>query len=193
MNTRQFLLTLLVAGGVGFILNLSSAWALREPENSPQPVLIQNFLTSPSVSSVVQSVSQEKVTQQLTAKNEALLGSRYGAGNVEMNPTTGVARRLRGIPVAKGLKSTATLKDKDSVLRQFVDENPDLLGVKSPRLSLLSQTEKVGRSYFAYQQKVDGFPLFGAYLKAGAGLPGGIFPCSPQVAGQRWNTLPPLP
>ncbi len=148
-------------------LNLPTALAFRAQENSVSQRITLSSSVPPQVSSTVRSISQEKATSQLLTKSSALLSSRYGVtGQIEMNSTTGVARRLRGIPIAKGLKSSATLKDKETLVRQFVDENPGLLGVKSSHLALLSQTEKAGRNYFAYQQKVDDLSVYGAFLKA---------------------------
>ncbi len=168
MKSRMSHSGIFIAWPLLLLVTFSGSFAFHAQEqDSKKPRFTYGTIISPPASSVVQSTPPEKAAAQFVVKNRSLLSSRYGAvGHLEMNPSTGVLRRLRGIPIAKGLKSTATLKDKESLLRQFVDENPELMGLKSSHLALLSQTEKLGRSYFAYHQKVDGLPVYGAYLKA---------------------------
>jgi hypothetical protein len=149
-------------------LILPEAVAFRAEEgDSAHPRFTYGLITSqPNISSV-QSSSGEESAAHLETKGRSLLSSKYGAsGDLEMDPVTGVVRRLRGVSIAKGMKGTASPGDKDSLLRQFVDENTSLFGMKSSNLELRNQTEKQGRSYFVFQQKVDGIPLYGAFLKA---------------------------
>ncbi len=195
MEIRLSHLLTLMACPILFCLPLHGSHAFHEQKDSVSQRMTYgpNHSHLQPVSPPLRSASQEKTTSQLLTTSRALLSSKYGAGSVEMNPTTGVVRRLRGIPIAKGLKNTSTLSDKESSLRQFVDENPDLLGVKSSHLTLLSQTEKGGRSYFAYQQKVDGLPLYGAFLKATLDSQGNLSvltsSCWPEVEYSAATTL----
>lgn len=167
MSSRRKTRSHLLVGLIVMSFFLPTALALRDEEESVSQKITISSSASPQISFMAQSPTQEQVASQLSLKSRALLQSRYGVNSyIEMNPTTGVLRKLRGVPIAKDLKNVDTLEDKESVLRQFVDENSDLLGVRSAHLALLSQTGKGERSYIAYQQKIGDLPVYGAFIKA---------------------------
>ncbi len=157
----------LVVSVVLLMFQLPACFALRSSVESIPEKTTYGLIDLRPDAYDIQSHSVEKDSGQFMTKTRRSLVSKYGStGKLEINPSTGLIRRLTGVPIGGGLKNTATPKEKDLLLRRFVDENSDLLGVESSNLDLMGETARPDRSYFVYQQKVDGLPVYGAYLKA---------------------------